>query len=801
MSARVRFPLAALIVALLSAPAAALAAEPCYRPGVDPGVLAKLSYAIETQRGVRPEATEYRPAPTNFLNFGFTNAVYWFRLCVKNPGAAERFNLSLWNPFLEHVTAERDGIAVARLGLQDPDAQRAAAYAFDLAEQASALVEFRIESRSPIRFTPTILSQKEHARRLIAETALLGALLGAQLGLSLYNLFLFFQLRERGHGLLALCLLFTVGYRLFFHGFPVDAMNDALRERYLAATLLLGLAALITAFAWLEEFLSLRRTRPRAFYASRGWQLLSILLVLFTFLDAFLTNRFITFIAAAAGAYMSGLTLYIWRRSANRHLAWLFVGLLATPILMVVHAMAGFGLIAFTLPVRIGLDGAALIQALFLSIAHSDRIREFAARDQEELEQLVAQRTRKLHAEIQLRREAQQRAETAAKVREDILANISHEIRTPMNAVLGMAELLEDTPLSAEQQHFVRTFRNAGGALMHILNDVLDLSRIEAGQIELAREPFDLHNLLETTVAAFQPEAQRRQLQLQFAISESAPRRVVGDPYRISQILSNLLSNALKFTDRGGAVLSAEGVPDGVRIAVRDTGPGIAAAQIEEIFYRFHQVDASYSKRRAGSGLGLAISRRLAEAMQGRLYATSAPGAGSEFVFEAPLQESAPTTFATQTDADGAAESAGPAAGDATEGAARFRRILAVDDSPDNRELVQRFLRGLPCEVFLAQSGAEALAAFERDEFDLILMDIQMSELDGFQTTERIRAHAAQSGRRTPPIVALTAYATERERKAIEAFGFDGYLAKPFSRRALQEAISTLPLSSASGEA
>lgn len=772
----------AFALAIANAPLAALAAEPCYRPGLDPSPLAKLSYAVESQPGLRPDAADFQPAPAKFLNFGFTDSAYWFRLCVKNPGAAERFHLALWNPFLEHIAAFRDGQAVTRFGLQDPGARRGASYDFELARDQSAQLEFRIGSRSPVRFTPTVLNQQDHVRRLMAETALLGALLGAQFGLSLYNLFLFFQIRERGHGLLALCLWFTVGYRLFFHGFPVDALNDALRAHYLAATLLFGLAALITAFAWLDEFLFLRRARPRAYVANRVWQVLALSLILLTFVDAFLTNRFITFVAAAAGIYMAGLTLYIWRRSANRHLLWLFVGLLATPILMVTHALAGFGMIPFNLPVRIGLDAAALIQALFLSIAHSDRIREFAARDQEELERLVELRTRKLHAEIQLRREAQQRAETAAKLREDILANISHEIRTPMNAVLGMAELLEDTPLSAEQQHFVRTFRNAGGALMHILNDVLDLSRIEAGQIELAPEVFDLHDLLQTTAAAFLPEAQRRHLNLRVSIAGSAPRYVLGDKYRISQILGNLLSNALKFTDQGGAVLSAQGAPEGVRIAVRDTGPGIPAAQIEEIFHRFHQADASYSKRRAGSGLGLAISRRLAEAMQGRLYALSEPGQGSEFIFEAPLKETAPPHAPAPQNP--VATHAEPQ---------RLRRILAVDDSPDNRELVMRFLRDAPCDVVLADSGAAALDAFEKGEFDLILMDIQMSELDGFQTTERIRERAQHAGRRTPPIIALTAYATERERKAIEAFGFDGYLAKPFSRRALQDAISSAP--------
>lgn len=783
-------------VALASAPCAALAAEPCYRPGIDESVLPRLSYALESRRAERPDATAFQPAPVKFINFGFTSSVYWFRLCIKNPGASDRFQLALWNPYLEHIAILKDGQPATRLGLQDANARRGASFEFDLKRDESAQLEFRIESRSPVRFTPTVLNHEDHHRRLTAETALLGALLGAQFGLALYNLFLFFQLRERGHGLLALCLLFTVGYRLFFHGFPVDALNDGLRAHYLAATLLLGLAALITAFAWLDEFLSLRKARPRAYYFNRIWQALAAVLILLTFFDAFLTNRFITFVAAAAGIYMAGLTLYIWRRSANRHLLWLFIGLLATPMLMVVHALAGFGLIAFSLPVRIGLDGAALIQALFLSIAHSDRIREFAARDQEELERVVAERTHKLRAEIQLRREAQQRAETAAKVREDILANISHEIRTPMNAVLGMAELLEDTPLSAEQQHFVRTFRNAGGALMHILNDVLDLSRIEAGQIELATEPFDLHDLLQTTAAAFFPEAQRRRLELRVAIAGSAPRFVLGDKYRISQILGNLLSNALKFTDRGGAVLSASGIPGGVRIAVQDTGPGIPESQISEIFDRFHQADASYSKRRAGSGLGLAISRRLAEAMAGRLYATSEPGKGSEFIFEAPLEETAPPRPAA-----GAAREGESGSGAQPSETQRTRRILAVDDSPDNRELVQRFLRGAPCDVVLAESGAAALDAFEKNEYDLILMDIQMSELDGFQTTERIRERARQAGRRTPPIIALTAYATERERKAIEAFGFDGYLAKPFSRRALQEAISAAPFLRSADEA
>ncbi len=730
--------------------------------------------------------------PSSNINHGFSRSAYWYYTPLTNrTGTANTWYLELDDPLINRVTVytrSTDGkLTKMQAGSLIPASEKpikARSQVFPIHLDRNETTDLYIHAVSDLPlFLPMSLWQLEPwVEKIQLETFLFTLYFGVILAMIIYNFFIYLSVRDNVY-IAYVC--FLIGSALYFmstNGFTTEYVVPEHPE--IALDIIPLAISIMTLFGIIFSIMFLELAKDNIFR-----RLLTVLAL------AALATPILTFAMGPKYGIMYGLPLgacacvigltvgYIEMLRGSRVARFYCMAWTVFLFGVIVVMLVNFGLLPKNTITYDGVQAGSAIEALLLSFALAYKIkllRNEKARAQERA--MALEREAMSARELALKNQYQaQLKEAEANAKSDFLANMSHEIRTPMNGVIGITELLKDTPLNLQQQEYVSIIQNSGSNLLAIINDILDFSKIEAGKLEIEQIHFDLHKLIAETAKLFSVSGQFNQdISFNYRIAPSVPKEVIGDPVRIRQILTNYLSNAFKFTNAGTVDLDVCKEQDGqISFAVIDSGIGLTKEAQSLLFQNYQQADRSTARKFGGTGLGLTICKMLAELMQGSVGVSSEYGQGSRFWVRLPLPEV--TTTGQPLSINQLA--------DTTDISFRDIPVLIAEDNSVNQMVISNMLAKLEVPFTLTENGKEAFEVFKQSPFPVILMDCEMPLLNGYEAARSIR-HFEQEQALVPSImIALTANVMEAQKKRCQEAGMDLHLAKPLTLKALRSTL------------
>ncbi|MBP9215872.1 MAG: response regulator, partial [Agitococcus sp.] len=760
----------------------------------------------EEKRGVN----RWQKANGFISNYGFTKAAYWVKVDLNNHTDQKDWILhfeyplmdvlQLYTPNAQNQYRLQYTTGDAYAFSQRPIKDRGFALPISITPQQTQSIYLRLQSRDSMIISMSLLTPDAFRAEQQNESFWFGMYYGAVLIILLFNAYLYLILKDKNHlhyvavlGCYALIELSLNGMgTVYFWG---DFPEVAKRIRPFAISLFaLASFTLTKSFLGIKQVILGKMNLDPLFL---GFIVLTLVgAIIFPFTLSIQLSMMIAFITAPI---MYGAGVYTWQQG-SRLGKYFTLGWSGLVLGGMVNVLRAFDILPVNFWTTYGAQLGSISTLLILNSALTDRMRllqqendksqQLRLSQQEEtnrlLDQKVRDRTEALLLKTEEAERAKQQAETAVKAKSEFLANMSHEVRTPMNGMIGMTQLLADTPLNVEQKHYINTIQSSSEALLRIINDILDYSKIEAGKLDIEHTNFNLHQLLKECVSLFVLPAKERGLPIKTEIMPNVPCWMVGDPTRVRQVIINMLGNAYKFTERGTVTLRAylrenKGA-DGVFIQfeVQDTGIGITTEQRERLFQSFSQADSSVTRKYGGTGLGLAISRSLVRLMNGDIGVKSIPSQGSIFWFYVQMSHG---TEPNQTQVTQKTKTKPNNDYPNLSGLT----VLIAEDNPINQMVIVGMLKKYNIVATVASDGLDALQVLmaSQDMFDVVLMDCEMPNMDGYTATRRIRAWELQQQHIPTLIYGVSAHAlAEYQQQGIDS-GMNGFIVKPLKQEDL----------------